>query len=128
MKLSYSTSPVGDHGLRLELQKLRDDYNSVFWSSIWYFSAKGLPLDLFLPYYYPKYDKNNSSDVKLNDVSFRNLEVDQSVNCEIPSGKEDYSQLSYRTNGYEIKEEITLERKESRTKSMDNFKPDNYNL
>lgn len=66
--------------------------------------------------------------MKLNDVSFRNLEVDQSVNCEIPSGKEDYSQLSYRTNGYEIKEETTPERKESRTKSMDNFKPDNYNL
>jgi hypothetical protein len=128
--MSLIKSPVRDHGLCLDLQKLREDYNSVFWSSIWYFSAIGLPYDLFLPYSYSRYDRINISEIRNNDVSFKNLEVNKSINCEIRNRIEDsqYSQLSYKTNGYYIKDETILEKKESRTKSMDNLKLDNFNL
>jgi hypothetical protein len=122
LKISYITSPVREHGMQLDLDILRNDYNSVFWSSIWYFCAKELPFDLFLPYCYPR---NNSIEMK-REVSFKNLEVN-SMNCQIPIRGSQYSELSYQTNNYDIND-ITLERRESRTKSMDNIKSDNLNL
>jgi hypothetical protein len=47
------------------------------------------------------------------------------MNCEINNDNQ-YTYLSYKAQSYEA--DITLVRKESRTKSMDNLKPDNLNL
>jgi hypothetical protein len=50
LKSNYTSILFKDFGLQLDLESFRNKYNSLFWSSIWYFSVLNLPFDLFLPY------------------------------------------------------------------------------
>jgi hypothetical protein len=82
LKTNYNTVLLKEYGLKLDLEDFRNKYNSLFWSSIWYFSVLNLPFDLFLPY-----KKKNLSPFKrfisfgrsLTLESFENLEIDQSI-------------------------------------------------
>jgi hypothetical protein len=82
LKLNYNNILLKEFGLKLDLEAFRNKYNSLFWSSIWYFSVINLPFDLFLPY-----KKKDISPFKrfisfgrsLTLESFENLEIDQSI-------------------------------------------------
>jgi hypothetical protein len=80
LRNNYNTALLKEFGLKLDLETFRNKYNSLFWSSIWYFSVLGLPFDLFLPYQ-PKVESPfaRSKDKRGTVISFDNLEINQNI-------------------------------------------------